>query len=104
MTEDNYGRGRFFILNVPENFADLYKLPSAVIMSIAKHISLGQEVYVAAEPKLGLYAYDNNRYTVVSYLDISNKVKIIVRGKIRESKILTVGIYISSPDLFSLKY
>ena len=26
LTEDQYGKGRLFVLNVPENFADLYKL------------------------------------------------------------------------------
>ena len=47
MTEDNYGKGRFFILNLPENFADLYKLPLEVIRGINKHLSMGQRVHPA---------------------------------------------------------
>lgn len=81
MTEDNYGRGRFFLLNVPENFADLYKLPAEVIMSMAKHISMGQEVYLAGEPKFSLYAYDNNVYAAVSYNDTPRDLQIVVRNE-----------------------
>ena len=81
MTEDNYGRGRFFLLNVPENFADLYKLPAEVIMSMAKHISMGQEVYLAGEPKYSLYAYDNNIYAAVSYNDTPRDLQIVVRNE-----------------------
>lgn len=81
MTEDNYGRGRFFLLNCPENFADLYKLPTEVFLSMAKHISIGQEVYLACEPKVGFYAYDNNVYAAVSYNDTVRNLQIVVRGE-----------------------
>ncbi|MBE6936343.1 MAG: hypothetical protein E7458_07540 [Ruminococcaceae bacterium] len=80
MTEDNYGRGRFFILNLPENFADLYKLPLEVIRGINKHLSMGQRVYLGCRPKVNLFAYDNNVYGVESYRPMSDKVQVIVRG------------------------
>lgn len=80
MTEDNYGKGRFFILNVPENYADLYKLPMEVIRNLSKHISMGQNVYIAGEPKFSLYAYDNDTYALVSYSEVAKELQIIVRG------------------------
>lgn len=82
MTEDNYGKGRFFILNVPENYADLYKLPMEVIRNISKHVSMGQKVYIGGEPKYSLYSYDNNKYALVSYSEVSKEVQIIVRGDV----------------------
>lgn len=91
MTEDNYGKGRFFILNVPENYADLYKLPTEVISTMAKHLSMGQKVYIGAEPKHSLYAYDNNVYALVSYSDISKDVQIIVRGECNSIVDLNIG-------------
>ena len=81
MTEDNYGEGRLFILNVPENFADLYKLPSEVIRAINKHTSWGQRVYLAGQPKFNLLAYDNNVYGIVSYRSKPGTVQVIVRGE-----------------------
>ncbi len=80
MTEDNYGKGRFFILNLPENFADLYKLPLEVIRGINKHLSMGQDVYLACRPKFNLYAYDNNVYGIHSFRPMTDTVQVIVRG------------------------
>lgn len=91
MTEDNYGKGRFFILNVPENYADLYKLPMEVVRNMSKHISMGQDVYIGAEPKLSLYAYDNNVYSLVSYRNTAETVQIIVRGECKGLKDLKTG-------------
>lgn len=81
MTEDNYGRGRLFILNVPENFADLYKLPREVVRAINKHTSWGQRVYLGGQPKFNLFAYDNNVYGVASYRPMRDTVQVIVRGE-----------------------
>lgn len=99
MTEDNYGRGRFFILNVPENFADLYKLPSEVIMSMAKHISIGQEVFLAGAPKFSMYAYDNNVYAAVSYTDSVNDLQIVVRGECKGVRNIETGMVYSEAKL-----
>ncbi len=81
MTEDNYGKGRFFILNVPENFAELYKLPREVIQGINKHLSMGQRMYLGCTPKYNLFAYDNNVYGIRSYRPMADVCQVIVRGK-----------------------
>lgn len=81
LTEDNYGKGRLFILNVPENFADLYKLPADVWFAIAKHLTIGQRVFVSGEPKCSLFAYDNNVYALKSYRHMNSRVSITVRGE-----------------------
>ena len=81
MTEDYYGNGRLFILNVPENFADLYKLPKEVWRSINKHISMGQKVYVAGGAKCSFFAYDNNVYGIQSYSPKAETFQVIVRGE-----------------------
>lgn len=81
MTEDNYGRGRLFILNVPENFADMYKMPMEVWRAINKHLSVGQRMFLAANPKFSFFAYDNNLYGVQSYKPMHDTVQLIVRGE-----------------------
>ncbi len=91
MTEDNYGKGRFFILNVPENFADLYKLPLEVIRGVNKHLSMGQRVYLGCTPKFGLFAYDNNVYGVHSFRPMADTVQIIVRGECKALRDLETG-------------
>lgn len=91
LTEDNYGKGRFFILNVPENFAELYKLPLEVIRGINKHLSMGQRVYLGCTPKYNLFAYDNNVYGVASYRPMFDTCEVIVRGKCRGLRDLESG-------------
>jgi len=91
MTEDNYGKGRFFILNLPENFADLYKLPLEVIRGINKHLSMGQEVYLGCRPKFNLFAYDNNVYGLESYRPMTDTAQVIVRGECKGLRDLESG-------------
>lgn len=91
MTEDNYGKGRLFILNVPENFADLYKLPKEVWRSINKHISMGQRVYIAGDSKCSFFAYDNNVYGIQSYSAKEENYQVIVRGECKGIRDLETG-------------
>lgn len=91
MTEDNYGKGRFFILNVPENFAELYKLPREVIQGINKHLSMGQRMYLGCAPKYNLFAYDNNVYGIRSYRPMADVCQVIVRGKCKGLRDLETG-------------
>lgn len=69
LSEDNYGKGRLFILNVPNNFADLYRVPREVKAAIGKFMTIGREIYTASEKKSSLFAYDNNTYAILAYAD-----------------------------------
>lgn len=91
LTEDNYGKGRFFLLNVPENFADLYKLPLPVIRGINKHLSMGQEVYLGCTPKYNLFAYDNHVYGLYSYQPMADTCEVIVRGQCKGLRDVETG-------------
>lgn len=104
MTEDDYGKGRFFILNLPENYADLYKLPLEVIRGINKHLSMGQEVYLGCRPKFNLFAYDNNVFGLASYRPMRDSAQVIVRGEckglrnIETGKVYTSCLPLPTPD------
>lgn len=91
LTEDNYGKGRFFILNVPENFADLYKLPGEVIQGINKHLSMGQRVYLGGDPKYCLFAFDNNTYCLHCFRPMADTCHVIVRGACKGLRDLETG-------------
>ena len=81
-TEDQYGKGRVFIFNVPENFADLYKLPQEVMENIAKHLTTGLPLYVSSRSKVSLMAYDNGLYVLRNWDTGGAAVKVIVRGNV----------------------
>lgn len=69
LTEDNYGKGRLFILNVPNNFAKLYKLPKEVRAAIGKFMTIGKDIYVASDEKCSIFTYDNGNHVLLAYSD-----------------------------------
>ena len=91
MTEDSYGKGRLFILNMPDNFADFYRLPKEVRKGIAKYVSMGQRVYIAGEGKHSLLAYDDGKYAIQSYNPTASVVDVIVRGECKGLRNLETG-------------
>lgn len=80
LTEDNYGKGRLFVLNVPENFADLYKLPADVWFAINKHLTLGQRVFISGQAKYNFFSF-GNIFCIKSYRPMTDTVRITVRGE-----------------------
>ena len=91
LTEDFYGKGRLLILNVPENFADLYQLPGEVIETICAEISRGQSCYLGAEPKWSLITYDNEAVCVHSFRPMLSQAGLVVRGSCRGIRNLSTG-------------
>ena len=76
---------------MPENYADLYKLPSEVIRGMNKHLSMGQRVYLGCAPKYNLFAYDNNVYGIQCYRPMRDTCQVIVRGECRGLRDIETG-------------
>ena len=91
LTEDYYGKGRLFILNVPENFADLYQLPAEVIQTLNAILSLGQDVYLGSAPKASLITYDNETLCLHSFRPMLGTLRVVVRGECKGLKDLETG-------------
>ena len=91
LTEDFYGRGRLMILNVPENFADLYHLPAEVIGAINRELTTGQGLYLAAEPKWSLISYDNEVLCLHSFRPMLSRARIVIRGECKGLQDLNSG-------------
>lgn len=79
LSEDNYGKGRLFILNVPENFAELYKLPLEVWAAMGKVFSNGQELYAASDDRLCMFAYDNGIYALYNFAKSPTRTRVFIR-------------------------
>ncbi len=99
LTEDFYGRGRFLILNIPENFADLYQLPGEVIGAINREITAGQPLYLASEPKWSLICYDNEVCCLHSFRPMLSRARVAVRGECRGILDLETGTTYLNPTL-----
>ena len=65
---DRYAKGSLFVWTIPENFADLYRLPSSVTSAIKDQVMRGFPVQLDGPGQVALFAYDNHTFIVESYL------------------------------------
>jgi len=78
-----YAKGMFYVLTIPDNFSDLYALPSAVLTRIRETVSQGLDVSLDGPAKVSLFLYDNRTLLVESFLDEAAEVKLVANGSIR---------------------
>ena len=91
LTEDFYGKGRLLILNIPENFADLYSLPAEVVGTLCGQINTGLPFYLSAEPKWSLISYDNEVCCLHSFRPMMSAARVVVRGECKGIQDLETG-------------
>lgn len=81
MTEDYYGRGFLYILNIPDNFGDLYRLPKDVIGAIAKNFARKGKLFLSVSPKCSLFLYDNDVFGVYNFNEFKAPAEVVVLGE-----------------------
>ncbi len=78
-----YASGVLYVLNVPDNFTDLYRLPPEVLDRIRE--TLAQDLFVRLEgPALvALFAYDNGAFIVESFRDEPAEVHLVTDAAVK---------------------
>jgi hypothetical protein len=84
-----YGRGTFYVLAIPDDFADLYRLPQSVLNQIRS--LLGRDVFVSldAPDHVSLFAYDNRTFIVQNFRSQPVSTRVSVTGATRIRDLLT---------------
>ncbi|HEY6899397.1 MAG TPA: hypothetical protein VI233_02095, partial [Puia sp.] len=75
--EADYSKGHLYILTIPDNFADLYNLPSEVLNKIREVLCKPLKAEIEGPGQVSLYVYDNHTCVVESFLDKETEVKLI---------------------------
>src|SRR5262249_729877 len=75
----DYGGGHLYVLAIPDNFADLYRLPSPVLNAIRRIVTKALPVRVDGPANVALFAYDNDTFIVESFLDEPVEVQLMVK-------------------------
>jgi hypothetical protein len=68
LVSDRYGKGMLYVLTIPDNFADLYRLPADVLSAIRRVVMRDFPVRLDAPAGVSLFAYDNHTFVAESYL------------------------------------
>jgi len=78
---DVYDRGTLYVLVVPDNFADLYRMPAPALNAIRSQLMGSFPFRLADAPaQVSLFPYDNHAFVVQSFLDAEVTVTVSVAG------------------------
>jgi hypothetical protein len=80
---NHYGAGTILMLNVPDNPADLYRLPRAALNQIRAFMQPALPRLVDAPARVSLFAYDNGSLVVQSFRDEPVTVSVTALGASR---------------------
>jgi hypothetical protein len=74
-----YGKGNLYVLAVPDDFADLYRLPQSVLTQIRS--LLGRDIFVSLDgpDHVSLFAYDNRTFIVQNFQSqpVTTRVSVV---------------------------
>lgn len=78
----DYSKGKLYILNIPNDPADLYALPPSVLSVIRAALGSAEPIRIDNAPaQVALFRYDNNTFIVQNYLPVPAEVVISIMGK-----------------------
>jgi hypothetical protein len=84
-----YGQGTFCVLAIPDDFADLYRLPQSVLNQI--RALLGRDVFVSldAPDHVSLFPYDNRTFIVQNFQPQPVRTRVSIVRATRLHDLLT---------------
>ncbi len=99
MLYGKYSQGGIYVLNIPEDFSDLYEYPAGALDQIRSLLSRDLKVRIEGPAKVSLFVYDNDTFIVESFLDEPVTIKVRVpKGKTEIKDLVTGMIYKPTPD------
>jgi len=84
VTHNNYGGGRAYFINIPDDYADLYWLPDTVLDKYRMHLSRALPVRIEGQAKVALFPYDNRTFVLQSFLEHGTVVRVFIKGDAAE--------------------
>ena len=86
MLMNDYSKGTFYVLNTPQNMGDLYNLPVGVLNHIKRYMLADFPVRLYADPKVSLFAYDNDTAILTNFRDEPAQVTLAILGENKKLK------------------
>ena len=81
----DYSKGKFYVLTIPNDFADLYAFPPSALTVIRTVLGSAEPVRIENAPaQVALFRYDNNTFIIQNYLSTPAEVTVSVAGKVAQ--------------------
>jgi hypothetical protein len=88
----DYSKGKFYVLTVPNDFADLYALPPTVLGVIRTALGSAEPIRIDSAPaQVALFRYNNNTFIVQNYLPTAAEVTVSIAGTAAQIHNLLTG-------------
>jgi hypothetical protein len=96
----DYSKGKFYVLTIPNDPADLYALPPTVLSVIRAALGSAEPVRIDNGPaQVALFRYDNGAFIIQNFLATEAEVTVSVAGNATEIRDLSTGKTIApAPD------
>ncbi|HEY0758516.1 MAG TPA: hypothetical protein VGD59_04585 [Acidisarcina sp.] len=88
---DKYSTGTLYVLTVPDNFTDLYRLPAPTLNALRSYIMGSFPVRINAPAQVSLFTYDNGSLIVESFRDEPSEITILTSGSSAHLENLQTG-------------
>lgn len=79
LLKTQYGKGRLFILTVPEDYGDLYNYPKKILYLIREVFNNNWPVMLDAVSKLAIFTYDNDCFVLHSFQPWYDEARLELR-------------------------
>lgn len=96
-----YGNSKLYVLTIPDNFDDLYYLPSEILGRIREVASKDLYVQMKGPSKIALFVYDNHTFIVESFRDEGADIQIAVDDRFNRIEDILTGEILSGEELFT---
>ena len=91
MHDADYSRGHLVVLTIPDNPANLYNLPPAILNRFRQTIAADMPVRLDGPAKVSLFAYDNDTMVVESFRDEPVDIALVTAGRFKRLRDLQTG-------------
>jgi hypothetical protein len=92
VTDSQYGKGHLFVITIPNNFADLYRLPASILEVYRRTASADLPVRMTdGAAKVALYEYDNGALVLESFNNEAVTVQVAVPAQVVTLRNLDTG-------------
>jgi len=88
----DYARGKFYVLTIPDNVLDLYRLPEQVLTKIKEILTPHFPALLEGPGYTSLFVYDNNTVIVESFADQTRQVKLRLADGFSKATNLVTGL------------
>jgi len=91
LLDAGYSTGHLYVLTIPDNFGDLYRLPQGALTRIKEVLMKDLPVRVESPAQVALFLYDNDSFIVESFQPQGSQVAIVTDARMTKLRDLRSG-------------